>query len=1134
MGNENKLVKNRKPEGILQAAFAGYDSEGLCIRIEAQEMAGDLRLALYDGADEWRSYDKIALAETEAGWQFTVPTELIEQLPCDHEIEWRICLEVSEGDKKTSYYLHNDEIQISDICREEMYDRRSLYEKSVQISDSERYLLPHYLTGALLAVSVAEKFAIYTGQMRNEIYYETKSTNSAGTVLCLKCFDADGSYLGILSEEDMKKENPESLVLPYQEYEKKCGYIYMQFETVQMPKKPVIVWKRNEQLYYAPIQKAKRQRMAEVFAWEIQGTDLKLRIQFSQDVAERMKAAQLTAIKEEWEKENTFKVEMDEGVQTEKYFEIGCTVDITPLLDTEDKWNLCFTLQDGEQEEVLYAETRKHTGYLKDTLLKQCMFAEGDTRYQVIFGIEQNRLTLMRKYGHNALFKKNRQNVEMLLANAKEPSLQEMNASEVTLQEFLAMDGINPRGEMYGRMEQTQEGSVTISLYQQMGEVIEAELVMFHSQGMGILATQTLEVTDGILDCFTMEIPDIDAAGKIEKPTNAVWFRIALAVRTNAAIYFTFLRHYDIDTNVEREGSIHDTRSLYLAPMGERDICGIAMSAVPYYAMNQLLSMKYVRPDQVYRSQCTNELLDLRIKRDTLIVKMRCRDCGGTYKGIILEYRKVKEDDAETYLIPYESLTPDGDWWIMVTRVDLKKYYLRMLYWDIRCAFEKDGKIYTLTCHSNDKKFLHKYKNVFVDRTYPNENSIMFPYATANSSVALMHRETCPQDHWQFRFKEKVALILYKRFKNYWDQKNIYLIFEKYCTMAQDNGYFFFKYCMDAEAEKTFDGSIYYVLDRKAADWEKVMPYKDHVIKYLSLKHMIYLQACKLMISTDTKGHAYVWRSMGSDIKSASYQKKLVFLQHGVTAFKRGHFEKGTNVGCEMFITTSEFEHDIIRDYLGYDNNEIPITGFARWDVLRDKSEGHREILMMPTWRTWLDDAENEVFAQSDYCRNYMALLNNPKLDEILREYDVTLNFYLHPKFRKFITEFSAVSDHIRLIPFGEEPLNELMMQCNLLITDFSSVAWDVYYMNKPVLFYHFDIDAASQTLGFYMDMKNDVFGDRAEEPDELMALITEYIQNGFQMKEEYAAERERYFAYVDDCNSERIWKAIQETDWEK
>ena len=43
---------------------------------------------------------------------------------------------------------------------------------------------------------------------------------------------------------------------------------------------------------------------------------------------------------------------------------------------------------------------------------------------------------------------------------------------------------------------------------------------------------------------------------------------------------------------------------------------------------------------------------------------------------------------------------------------------------------------------------------------------------------------------------------------------------------------------------------------------------------------------------------------------------------------------------------------------------------------------------------------------------------------------------------------------HIRLIPFGTMPLNQLLMSCHMLITDYSSVSWDVYYQEKPVIFY--------------------------------------------------------------------------------
>ncbi len=45
-----------------------------------------------------------------------------------------------------------------------------------------------------------------------------------------------------------------------------------------------------------------------------------------------------------------------------------------------------------------------------------------------------------------------------------------------------------------------------------------------------------------------------------------------------------------------------------------------------------------------------------------------------------------------------------------------------------------------------------------------------------------------------------------------------------------------------------------------------------------------------------------------------------------------------------LFVVSSGYEQKIIHDYFGYDNEEIIITGLARWDVLEDKSDpAHKE-----------------------------------------------------------------------------------------------------------------------------------------------------------------------------------------------
>ena len=75
----------------------------------------------------------------------------------------------------------------------------------------------------------------------------------------------------------------------------------------------------------------------------------------------------------------------------------------------------------------------------------------------------------------------------------------------------------------------------------------------------------------------------------------------------------------------------------------------------------------------------------------------------------------------------------------------------------------------------------------------------------------------------------------------------------------------------------------------------------------------------------------------------------------------------------------------MVREF-DYEPENVPITGFARWDVLKDKSTPDDPfILMMPTWRSWLEEVDNETFLQSDYYKNYSALLTDPALDEMLR-----------------------------------------------------------------------------------------------------------------------------------------------------
>lgn len=519
------------------------------------------------------------------------------------------------------------------------------------------------------------------------------------------------------------------------------------------------------------------------------------------------------------------------------------------------------------------------------------------------------------------------------------------------------------------------------------------------------------------------------------------------------------------------------------------------------------------------------KIIKARLNRQKLSLKFSI-PAGYKLDKLILYYRTKKESDEEFYEF---ECTANGDSGKYKSIIDFSTIKLKPNYWDIAARLES-GQYIKLVNRS--LFFYFYYCKLFGENSYVyDDGMILFPYVSSSREISIQYRVKGDYDGIKFRFKERLGLARFVFTYPLLKKKKIMLVFEKACAMAQDNGYYFFKYCMDNNMEKELGYNIYYVIDRNAPDRVKIEKYSDNIIDFMSTKHMAYALAADLLVSTDARQHIYPQRRKGSILFHFVKRAKLVFLQHGVTAMKKVDFFYGRQGGgrCEAFITTSEYEQKIIVDNFGYTAKEAPITGFARWDVLEDKSQNSREILIMPTWRSWLDDATDEIFMESDYYKHYTRLLQSPKLEKMLEEEDLYLNFYLHTKFRDYISNFNIHGDRIKLMTFGETPLNELMMRCKLLVTDYSSVAWDVFYQKKPVVFFQFDREEYLDIHGSYMDFETELFGKNVLDIDELCDTITMHARNGFKLPEELKKRHSYYYKYVDDQNSKRICEYIKE-----
>lgn len=529
------------------------------------------------------------------------------------------------------------------------------------------------------------------------------------------------------------------------------------------------------------------------------------------------------------------------------------------------------------------------------------------------------------------------------------------------------------------------------------------------------------------------------------------------------------------------------------------------------------------------------KVLKISIDKDTFRIKIRYPKTKYKFKKLLLKYRTKKESEKKEYELLVDKVKEKADAFIIEASIDLKSIDFRSLYWDLYFVADESGREVKVSIRNKTIPFKLKYFSLFNNNVYKFGNGmIAFPYITLGDTISFECREMGEYDGIRFKMVERLAIARWLLTYFFLRQQKIMLVFEKYCYMAQDNGFYFFKYCMENNMEEKMGRKIYYVMDKNSPDKKALEPYKKNVLEFMSIRHVTYLLAAKLFVSTDAKIHAYASKKRGSILDRRVRKRKLVFLQHGVTAFKKVHsnYGKGRRGECNLFVVTSDFEKDIILNHFRYKENEVAVTGFARWDVLEDKSNGSREILLMPTWRNWLDDMSDEQFKESNFYHNYMNLLKGQELQEVLEKKDLTLNFYLHPRFKEYFDNFNIDLKRVKFIPFGAQPLNELLMKCRMLITDYSSVAWDVYYQGKPVVFYQFDLDEYNETNGSYIDMEKELFGERVNETGSIMKLIEEYADNDFKLKPQYEVMKDNCFKYIDKDNSKRICEQIKKKGW--
>lgn len=370
------------------------------------------------------------------------------------------------------------------------------------------------------------------------------------------------------------------------------------------------------------------------------------------------------------------------------------------------------------------------------------------------------------------------------------------------------------------------------------------------------------------------------------------------------------------------------------------------------------------------------------------------------------------------------------------------------------------------------------------------------------------------------------AYHLIKHFK----RKEIWLLSDR-INKADDNGEALFIYLQGQE-----DINTYFAIGKESLN-KKYLKRIGKVVEYNSFRYkMIHLLSDKIVSSQADPFTTNPFIGYSEPYRDILAEQKFVFLQHGITKDNVSSWLNRRNKNIKLFITAAKPEYQSILDYdYNYDDSVVKLTGFPRHDRLYHDEK--KIITIIPTWRAALVtglDANTGLrkvkshFETSTYNKMYTNLMTDKRLILAAEEYGYQIQFLPHPNMVDGM-KYMKISSEIKILDL-EMPYRKVFAESDLLITDYSSVAFDFTYLRKPVIYFQQDKEEFfanhTYTEG-YFDYERDGFGEVCYDVETLVDTIIEYMKNGCQLKDKYRKRIDNFFAYHDQNNCRRVYEEI-------
>lgn len=365
-------------------------------------------------------------------------------------------------------------------------------------------------------------------------------------------------------------------------------------------------------------------------------------------------------------------------------------------------------------------------------------------------------------------------------------------------------------------------------------------------------------------------------------------------------------------------------------------------------------------------------------------------------------------------------------------------------------------------------------------------------------------------------------------------KNNKLIVFESFLgKQFSDNPRSLYEYMIDQYGDE-YD--LVWSVDRRYVD-----VFEENNIKYLkrfSLKWLLTLNRAGLWISNSRmplwipkpRKTKYLQTWHGTPLKRLALDMDAVLMPGTDTESYKKNFTTESSK-WDYLISPNPYSTEIFRRAFNF-NKTMLETGYPRNDILVNNNNedyinklkidmGIRRdkkiILYAPTWR------DNEYYQRGKY--KFDIKLDLERMRESLSD-DYVILLRMHyliaenidtSKYDGFVIDMSKYED-----------IRDLYLISDILLTDYSSVFFDYAILNRPVLFFTYDLESYRDNLrGFYFDFEQDAPGPLLYDTAEIIEQV-HLIENGeFEFSERLAEFRKVYCSLEDGAASKRVMNRV-------